>query len=57
MLSKRLTFSILSLITIFAFAFVATPAMADAFEIKISGRTSVGYAATNTTTSHGHADG
>ena len=49
MLSKRLTFSILSLITIFAFAFMATPAMADAFEITISGRTSVNYGATSTT--------
>ena len=45
MLSKKMTFSLMSLITLLAFAFVVPSAMAAAFEIKIAGPTSVDYAA------------
>ena len=45
MLSKKMTFSLMSLITLLAFAFVAPSAMAAAFEIKVAGPTSVSYAA------------
>ena len=37
MLSKKMTFSLMSLITLLAFAFVAPSAMAAAFEITIAG--------------------
>ena len=45
MLSKKMTFSLMSLITLLAFAFVAPSAMAadEPFEIKISGRSAVAY--------------
>ena len=49
MLSKKMTFSLMSLITLLAFAFVADDAFAaeKPFEIKIVGRTTVTYAAAN----------
>ena len=40
MLSKKMTFSLMSLITLLALAFVVPSAMAAAFEIKIAGPTS-----------------
>ena len=45
MLSKKMTFSLMSLITLIAFAFVAGDAFAAAkpFEIKIVGRATVTY--------------
>ena len=43
MLSKKMTFSLMSLITLLALAFVVTSAMADDFEIKIAGRSAVAY--------------
>ena len=44
MLSKKIKFSLMSLITMFAFAFIISSAMAqDEFEVKIEGRTSVSY--------------
>ena len=43
MLSKKMAFSLMSLITLFAFAFVVPSAMAAAFEIKIAGPTSAEY--------------
>ena len=43
MLSKKMAVSLTSLITIFALAFVVTPAMAGEFEIKITGPTKVDY--------------
>ena len=47
MLSKKMTFSLMSLITLLAFAFVAGDAFAAAkpFEITITGRAAVTYAA------------
>ena len=47
MLSKKMTFSLMSLITLLAFAFVAGDAFAaeKPFEITIVGRTTVTYAA------------
>ena len=45
MLSKKMTFSLMSLITLLAFAFVAPSAMAAAFEIKVAGPTSADYVA------------
>ena len=47
MLSKKMTFSLMSLITLLAFAFVAGDAFAAAkpFEIKIMGRAAVSYTA------------
>ena len=47
MLSKKMTFSLMSLITLLAFAFVAGDAFAaeKPFEIKIMGRASVTYTA------------
>ena len=44
MLSKKMAFSLMSLITIIALAFAVPSAMGDAFEIKIAGRTAVNYA-------------
>ena len=45
MLSKKMTFSLMSLLTLLAFAFVAGDAFAAAkpFEIKIMGRAAVSY--------------
>ena len=43
MLSKKMTFSLMSLITLLAFAFAVPSAMAAAFEIKIAGPTTVNY--------------
>ena len=43
MLSKKMTVSLMSLITIFALAFVVPSAMAGPFEIKITGNTSLSY--------------
>ena len=48
MLSKKMTFSLMSLITLLALAFAVPSAMAAAFEIKIAGPTAVGYAGTET---------
>ena len=44
MLSKKMTFSLMSLITLLALAFVVPSAMGAAFEIKVSGPTAVDYA-------------
>ena len=44
MLSKKMTFSLMSLITLLAFAFVVSSAMAAEFEIKVAGPTAVDYA-------------
>ena len=44
MLSKKMAFSLMSLITLLAFAFAAPSVMAAAFEIKIAGPTAVNYA-------------
>ena len=43
MLSKKMTFSLMSLITLLAFAFVVSSAMAAEFEIKVAGPTSAEY--------------
>ena len=44
MLSKKMAFSLMSLITIFALTFVVSSAMAEGeFEVKIVGRTAVTY--------------
>ena len=52
MLSKKMTFSLMSLITLIAFAFVAGDAFAaeKPFEIKITGRTTATYTAGNPAT-------
>ena len=44
MLSKKMAFSLTSLITLLALAFAVPSAMAAAFEIKVSGPTAVNYA-------------
>ena len=44
MLSKKMTFSLMSLITLLALAFAVPSAMAAAFEIKVAGPTAVNYA-------------
>ena len=44
MLSKKMTFSLMSLITLLAFAFVAPSAMAAAVGVTIEGRTAVSHA-------------
>ena len=44
MLSKKMAFSLMSLITLIALAFAVPSAMAAAFEIKIAGRASANYA-------------
>ena len=49
MLSKKMTFSLMSLITIFALAFVAPSAMAVDFKVTITGQTVATYAATAVT--------
>ena len=43
MLSKKMAFSLMSLITLFAFAFVVPSVIAAAFEIKVAGPTSAEY--------------
>ena len=43
MLSKKMTFSLMSLITLLALGFVVSSAMAGDFEIKIAGRSAVAY--------------
>ena len=43
MLSKKMTFSLMSLITLLAFAFVVSSAMAGDFDVKIIGPTQVTY--------------
>ena len=43
MLSKKMAFSLMSLITLIALAFAVPSAMAAAFEIKIAGPTAVNY--------------
>ena len=45
MLSKKMTFSLMSLITLLAFVFVASSAMAGDFEVTIEGPGQVSYAA------------
>ena len=49
MLSKKMAFSLMSLIAIFALAFVVPSAMGAAFEIKVSGPTAVDYGQNNQT--------
>ena len=43
MLSNKMTFSLMSLITIIALAFAVPSAMAAAFEIKVAGPTTANY--------------
>ena len=48
MLSKKMTVSLMSLITIFALAFAVSPAMAGDFDVTITGPTNVVYDLANT---------
>ena len=43
MLSKKMTFSLMSLITLLALAFVVSSAMAAEFAVKFEGRTALTY--------------
>ena len=49
MLSKKMTFSLMSLITLLAFAFVVSSAMAGDFDVKVIGPTQVTYTPDATT--------
>ena len=49
MLSKKMAFSLMRLITLLALVFGVSSAMAADFEVKIAGRTVVTYAAGETT--------